>query len=290
LVTRPPGTAGAGAGRDLTAAVLAHVPGLEPGESPASVEPLAGGLANRSMLVTTRAGRFVVRLHERPDIVGAEARRREAVLHGLAARAGLAPPVVWTSENGTVLVTEYVEGRAWSASDVRDPSQLRRLCEAWQTLRALPVPALAPFDAAGVARRYRSAIVASDEDDARRLDAASAEAVELARAIAAEGRAPTIVHGDPHFANIIDDGKRLALVDWEYAALADPLADAGCLLAYYPAVRPLAGRLLEWSGLAARADVAALDRVRRLYELLTSLWTRMVEAAASGAGAGESAD
>jgi aminoglycoside phosphotransferase (APT) family kinase protein len=272
------------------AVALAHVPGLAPGETPVAVESLAGGLANRSLLVTTRAGRFVVRTRERPHILGIDAHRREAHLQRLAAGAGLAPGIVWASDHGDVLVTEYVAGRVWSAHDMQDPSGLRRLCAAWRALRALPLPEFEPFDGVATAKRYRDTIVATDADDARHLDAAADEAVRLARAIRAEGRAPTIVHGDPHHSNVVDDGARVKLIDWEYAALADPLVDPGCLLAYYPAARTFAARLLEWSGLSAVADVAALDRVRRLYELLSLLWARALGPRPSGADDGESAD
>jgi aminoglycoside phosphotransferase (APT) family kinase protein len=260
------------------------------GEPPESIETLPGGLANRSVLVTTRTGRFVVRTQEHPHVLGVEARRREVSIQTLAANAGIAPRIVWASEEGDVLVTEYVPGRAWGAQDMGDPEQLRRLCAVWRALRTVPAPALEPFDGAATATRYRAAIVGTEGDDARRLDAARDEAVRLARAIAAEGRAPTIIHGDPHHANVVDDDTHVRLVDWEYAALADPLGDPGCLLAYYPSGRTFASQILGWSGLDDIADVAALDRVRRLYELLSMLWSRVVALAQSGARAGESAD
>jgi aminoglycoside phosphotransferase (APT) family kinase protein len=290
MVTRASGPAGARGSGDVTAAVLAHVPGLAPGEAPASIETLPSGLANRSVLVTTRAGRFVVRAHERPHVLGVEARRREVMLQTLAAKAGLAPRVLWSSEEGDALVTAYVPGRAWTARDMHDPAQVRRLCEAWRVLHALRSPELEPFDGAATAMRYRAAIVEQGGDDARGLDAAVDEAVQLARTLAAEARAPTIVHGDPYHGNVVDDGSRIVLVDWEYAAFADPLVDPGCLLAYYPAARPFAAEMLEWSGLATAADTAALDRVRRQYELLSMLWRRALTPPPSGAGDAESAD
>jgi aminoglycoside phosphotransferase (APT) family kinase protein len=290
MVTGAPGSAGAGGGGDVTAAALAHVPGLAPGETPASIETLPGGLANRSVLVTTRAGRFVVRTHERHGILDAASRRRERLLQTIAANAGLAPRVVSTSEEGDLLVTEYVPGRVWSARDVQDPAQIRRLCASWRALHGLRAPELDPFDGVATAMRYRAAIVERDGEDARRLDAAVDEAVQLALTIAAEGRAPTIIHGDPHHANLVEDGSRVVLVDWEYAALADPLVDPGCLLAYYPAARAFASRILEWSGLTTLADPAALDRVRRQYELLSMLWTRALAPAPSGVRGPESAD
>jgi uncharacterized membrane protein YdjX (TVP38/TMEM64 family) len=48
--------------------LLQHVPGCENGDAPFSQELLGGGKVNRSFLVRTRRGRFVVRLNENSDL------------------------------------------------------------------------------------------------------------------------------------------------------------------------------------------------------------------------------
>ena len=44
---------------------------------------------------------------------------------------------------------------------------------------------------------------------------------------------PAIVHNDLYHLNLIE-AERIYLIDWEYAAVADPIFDLACVLAYYP--------------------------------------------------------
>ena len=59
-----PAVDGAGGARVIAGELLQHVPGCEDGEPPFSQELIGGGKVNRSFLVRTRRGRFVVRLNE----------------------------------------------------------------------------------------------------------------------------------------------------------------------------------------------------------------------------------
>lgn len=61
-------------------------------------------------------------------------------------------------------------------------------------------------------------------------------AARLARNVPAQTET-TLVHGDFHLSNVItspDDGRVVAILDWELCTLGDPLADLGGLLAYWP--------------------------------------------------------
>ena len=48
----------------IPAELLGRVPGCEDGEAPYSQELIGGGRVNRSFLVRTRLGKFVVRLND----------------------------------------------------------------------------------------------------------------------------------------------------------------------------------------------------------------------------------
>ena len=77
--------AGAGGAGMIAGELLQHVPGCEDGDAPYSQELIGGGKVNRSFLVRTRRGRFVVRLNENAASDPGLDRERELALHTAAA-------------------------------------------------------------------------------------------------------------------------------------------------------------------------------------------------------------
>ena len=83
-------------------------------------------------------------------------------------------------------------------------------------------------------------------------------------------------HGDLHAGNIFIDpqtGAITGLIDWECAAVSDPLLDVACILSYHESARPYASLLLQHSGLediTSRQLAAAVW----LFDLHTYLWYR----------------
>lgn len=258
-------------------AALALVPGLARGAPPLRCESLAGGTVNDSWRVATHAGEFVLRVDgaawRRPGVD----RARESALHGLAAAAGLAPRIVAQDRALGVLVCEYLEGRDFTADDMGDPAQLRRLAERLARLHALPAPRLPAFDPLALFDAYLGAAGAPGAPGtAGSLQAASlrdgvARDALLLGPEAATGRPPSVVHGDLVHGNV-RAGASLWFVDWEYAQVADPAWDVGCLLAYYPQATPHLPLMLAASGLDG-----AIERVRaaaRLHAALGWAWHR----------------
>lgn len=259
--------------------ILARVPGGEGGAVPLAVQPLGQGTLNRAFLVTSRAGRFVVRL-DRPagEIPGVD-RERERLLHACAAQAGLAPRLHATGLGFTV--TEYVEGRAFVPGDFTAASSAAALAEALARLHALAVPCLPVFDLAAVARDYAARIEAQEPAAA---PAITRELEALDREVACSkpaARAPAIVHMDLHHTNVIVS-RSAVLLDWEFAQVGDPLLDLACWLAYYPAAAPQADELLARTSLAGAASGEMLASLASAFARLTVLWHRALGPRAGG--------
>jgi len=268
------------------AAALALVPGLEAGAPPAQLERLTGGTVNSSWRVDTAQGRFVLRVDgpawRRP---GAD-RARERCLHDAAAAAGLAPRVLRREPALGAQVSEFLDGRIWSAADIRRTESLARLGARLAELHDLPAPdGVAHFDPGGCARQY-SRMLAPGAASSRHASALAAAVGAAAQRVAEGSRGEGIVHGDLVAANLLE-GKAVWLLDWEYAQVADPLYDVACLLAYHPAARPHARPLLAAAGLEAAADAVRLKAAIEVYEGLTALWWLARGAALPAGGRGQ---
>lgn len=252
--------------------VLAHVPG----STVLDIRPLQGGLTNRSFLVATAQGRYVVRLGTGLDTLLAIDRKMETAAQRLAAAAQIAPRVVHADTGKGLLITEYVDGRSWTPADFTDPKQIDRLAAKLAVLHAIDTGAardLVPLDPVGLARGYVERICESAPDERGALGRLLAQAGSRQRDCGAGTRPLTLVHSDLHGSNLVDGGP-LWLIDWEYATLADPLHDVACLLAYYPEAAPHGARLLAGLGLERAVTPAALDAAVWLFQMLVYLWYR----------------
>ena len=250
------------------APALARIPGWQD----ASWQLLPGGTGGGSWLVQAGGRRAVLKVDPRPRRAPLVSRLDEQRLEARAAEAGIAGRVLFADE--TVLLTEYLDGRAWSRSDLDDASNLSRLAALLKRLHALP-PAGRAFDPAAAATSY-----------ARRIPAAFARTVEHCLCIVQAPRpagALTLCHGDLVAQNVID-GDGLRLIDWEYASDNDPLFDLAMLAAHHELSPGKVQRLLQdYCGRITPAIECGFVEQVRLYNALNWLWA----AARPGTDAGE---
>jgi thiamine kinase-like enzyme len=223
------------------------------------LEPLTGGITNKNFLARHRGERYVVRIGD--DIpVHQVMRFNELAASKAAAAIGLSPAVVH-SEPGAI-VFRFIEGRTLAAEDVRPRAMLARiipllhLCHR-QMPDQLRGPALI-FWVFHVLRDYAGTL----------RDGNSRSVEELPRLLAIAGELEALVgpidlvfgHNDLLPANFIDDGRRLWLIDWDYAGFNSPLFDLGNLASNNGVVPADEDWLLE-----AYFDRPLSDELRRRY-------------------------
>jgi aminoglycoside phosphotransferase (APT) family kinase protein len=258
----------------ITGDLLLRVPGCEEGDPPYSQELIGGGRVNRSFLVRTRRGRFVVRLNDNTAADPGLDRDRELLLHSAAASAGIAPAVVYAAPDRSCLITEFLDGRLWTPHYFSRMRDLRSLGQRLRALHAIAPPPVARFDPLSAARRYAETVLRHDADEAGRISLLLANGAE---ALARSGwgkRAPGIVHGDLHHGNVLT-ADRVYFIDWEYAQVGDPLHDLACIMAYYPRAAPHGSLLLEASGLDEQGTTPQmLAELTNVFTLVNYLWYR----------------
>jgi thiamine kinase-like enzyme len=190
---------------------------------PIALEPLPGGITNRNYRVLCEGSVYVARLCEDRTILAID-RRNEVVCQRAAHALGVAPRVVHHEQG--VLVSEHIAAQTLRAEEVRDPAFLPRLAailrtlhDGWDRLSG----EMLYFSAFQTVRTYVStarALNARLPDD---IDALLDDALCLSRRVGPF--VPVLCHNDLLAANVLDDGARVWLVDWEYGGVGHPLFD-----------------------------------------------------------------
>ncbi len=199
-------------------------------QGPVTAEPLGGGITNVNFVVNDARRRAVVRIGD--DIPVHQVMRFNELAAARAAHAAGISPAVLYHEPGA-LVIDYIEARTLSAEDVRAPGMLDRIlplvARAHREIpRHLRGPALM-FWVFHVIRDYAATLKDGDSRHSPRLP----EVLRVAERLeAAVGPIDLIFgHNDLLPANLLDDGNRLWLNDWDYAGFNSPLFDLGGLAA-----------------------------------------------------------
>ncbi|WP_283195771.1 phosphotransferase [Rhizobium sp. AN80A] len=195
---------------------------------PVDISAITGGITNRNYLVRDGTLKRVVRLGD--DIpVHHISRSNELAASKAAHAAGLSPAVIHHAPG--VLVLDYIDARALTPEDLRDAGTLERV---------IPLVRACHHD---IAREFRGAatifwVFHVVRDYIATLEAAGSTYHQLFSYLlikaerleqAAGPFEIAFGHNDMLAANFLDDGKRLWLIDWDYAGFNTPLFDLGGL-------------------------------------------------------------
>jgi thiamine kinase-like enzyme len=185
---------------------------------------IKGGITNANFLVEHQGRKYFVRIGD--DIPVHQVMRFNELAAGRAAAAcGLSPAVVHYEKGA--LVFDFLEARTLGAADVRQPEMLMRVLELVKTChRVMPLHVRGPsviFWVFHVLRDYAHSLKDAQSRHAPALPRLMEIATQLERAVGAVD----IVYGHNDLlpTNLMDDGNRLWLIDWDYAGFNSPLFD-----------------------------------------------------------------
>lgn len=230
------------------------------------------GISHRSFRVDTDHGAFVVKLRE----AGAAHVLSVADEHRVyerAAAAGVAPGAVGFDADAGAIVTRFVEGAVpLSAAQAREPRVIGELARLLDALHGVRADGVAAFTAEAHARRYVEAVERAGGLDA--ADRALAdELVALGAEVDALSNDRVLCHTDLVASNVLV-ARRPWLIDYEYAAVADPVLDLASLAAMNRYDAGQCEALLDaYARVAQRAWARAeFAKVMRLMALMAYFW------------------
>ncbi|MDQ1242403.1 MAG: thiamine kinase [Pseudomonadota bacterium] len=232
---------------------------------------LTGGLSNQAWRVEQGGRIWYARLgYADAERLGVN-RHSECALLAAVAAAGFAPDVLACDPRTGLLVTQYIDGRTWQASEAAEARNLARIGSLLARLHATPLaPGIAAVSYAEQARRFASTIPATDATAAALRHRADQAFERIER------RKPrrALCHHDLHHLNVVDTGSRLWLVDWEYGGVGDPLFDVAGFLALHELGAAETDLLLDAYGAGTPSDREALQEARWAFDYVQWLWYR----------------
>jgi thiamine kinase-like enzyme len=188
--------------------------------------PLSGGMTNHNFLVVDGGQKRVVRIGEDNPVHGI-LRWHEQAASEAAARAGVSPTILY-AEPGA-LVMDYIEGHTFDEPDMR--SNIARLAallrHAHQSVGRMMQGATLAFWPFQVNQSYITRL--KTEHSRHEAKLSRLEALNRQWEAALGPIELVFGHNDLLPANVIDDGKRLWLIDWDYAGFNTAFFDLGGL-------------------------------------------------------------
>jgi Ser/Thr protein kinase RdoA (MazF antagonist) len=243
------------------------------------LEPLPGGHRNRVFRARRGAQRLVVRTSGRP----ADALEWEIGLLGFLASAGLSVPVPLPSDDGRshvdgVMVTPFLDGRAPRGADdwrlvVDELVRLHELTRGWP-------------QRPGFASSRQ--LLTDDRGGDVRLGAMPAEGVAAVRAAwePLQASAACVVHGDLGEGNLLVDGRRVTLLDWDEARVDVPGFDYAFVPGDVKVPVPVERAALLTAGVAWEAATCWVPEPEYAARCLADLYARQRQPTAGTAERG----
>jgi thiamine kinase-like enzyme len=213
-------------------AVVARVPAWRQARRGIRVAPLEGALSlnNVNYRLTVDGADYVLRIAA--DTVARHLgvrRHEEGAAASAAARAGIAPELVYFDAGTGHMVSRLIPGRHWEPEDFRAPGNIGRLAA---TLRRLH--AIRGVPAQGWVYRRVERLLQSARSLGLQMPPDLSVHEERMRRLEARRQADPRVrvglcHHDLWANNFLDDGQDLWLVDWEFGGEGDGLYDLATL-------------------------------------------------------------
>ena len=187
---------------------------------------LEGGITNRNYRVDLVDRSVVVRLSDPQATDLAIDRENEYLNSVAAASAGAAPGVVEYQPGAGILVVEWIDGTTLTEADVRDAANLPRIAQACRMLHAGPDFAQ-PFDMFQIQARYLTLVRERGYRLPARYEEFGPQVARMQAVIRRSRESLVPCNNDLLAANLVDDGERIWIIDYEYSGMNEASFEIG---------------------------------------------------------------
>jgi thiamine kinase-like enzyme len=240
-----------------------------------TLTPLSGGITNRNYRVDIDGSpdRYVIRLAGNDTHLLGISREVEHAATVAAAGVGVGAEVVAFLRPEGYLVTRFIEGTPVSDLDITTGETVVRVADSLRRFHEGPaIPGL--FVPLRLVEAYRALAVSRGVPIPAEYDRARAVTHRIELALLANPLDLRPCHNDMLPGNLIDDGSRIRIVDWEYAGMGDPFFDLGNFSVNNGLDEAGDERLLAaWARGALRRDhLARLTLMRVVSDVREAMW------------------
>jgi aminoglycoside phosphotransferase (APT) family kinase protein len=227
-----------------------------------NVRPVTGGVSGAAVLLIEAGGRrFVLRM-EGPE---GPLRNPHQYVSMRIAEAGIAPRIHYLNAGQRIVMMDFIEDRPLEAFPGGRNGLARALGAMLPKLRALPLfPRF--MDYPGLVARLWTHVCKTGLFADGALDAASRRLADICKAYALDPEKYLSSHNDILPRNVLFDGERLWLIDWENSFRNDPLVDLATALDNF-APSPELEEVLLAASLGRAPDGTLRDRLALMRSL-----------------------
>jgi thiamine kinase-like enzyme len=187
--------------------------------------PLGGGITNHNFRARFGEVEVVLRIAgHQTELLGID-RASEHVATQAAAKLGIAPLVLAFIPEHSCLVTAFVPGVPLADTVLREPPAMVEIARALRAFHEHAPSLPTSFDVPQIARDYLTLARECGAELSPAVWDAARLAERIAGALTGPEHAVVPCHDDLLAANLLGDGKRVWIVDWEYAGMGDRYFD-----------------------------------------------------------------
>lgn len=251
---------------------LSHIPKYDP--NIVKINPISGGLeggvSNYNYKISLSDQKYFMRVSCGDAALLGIDRPAEVVALQYTSEAGIAPPIIYFDSQAKVIITQFIESEP-NPFTLKDEQKVQAFISSLKRLHELDVQLPIVFSPYQTLKKYYLQLLELNHSFPIEFYEVVLPFCDKIEAKLGPFKELCPCHLDLHPGNLLYDGNKTWLIDWEYAAMADPLFDIAVMSStcFYSSEDRI--KLLECY-LGRSALTAEIDRLNQMTVLASVRW------------------